>query len=176
MIQVATFTNITKKELSSLTTCHNLTANCLQRECPHCGTSNLKPTFESLLSKLYRDEPLHWFEWEYIKIQKKDNIKTCMSCKSHETSLLGLFDDLDDDPLQYPAHVFRAGWQHEQMCQCISKLKEGEAAAVTNFSENYSCRFQNKILTAFFDQNQVTLRPKMFYYDKEIDGEIRRVK
>lgn len=128
----------------------HITANCLQRECLHCGASNLKPTFESLLSK-YRDEPLRWFKWECIKIQKKDNVKACMSCKSHETSLFGLFDDLDDDPLQYPAHVFRAGWQPEQMCQCISKLEEGEAAAVTNFSENYSCRFQNKILTAFFD-------------------------
>ena len=43
-----------------------------------------------------------------------------------------------------------------------------------DFAENFSCRYQDEIRTAFWDTNQVTLHPMMSYYlkDKDKDGNV----
>lgn len=53
------------------------------------------------------------------------------------------------------------------MKQCQDNLKPGQVMVVMDFSENYNCKFQNEVQTAFFDQNQVTVHPFMTYYLKD---------
>lgn len=87
-----------------------------------------------------------------------------MPCVCKSTSLGDALNFLKKDLETYPAHVFRAEWQHEMMKQCQDSLKPGQVMTVMDSSENYNCKFQSEVQNAFFDKNQVTVHPLMAYY------------
>lgn len=47
---------------------------------------------------------------------------------------------------------------------------------VMDYSENYSCRYQHEVQSAFFEPTQVIIHPIMLYYKKNIDGKDAMVK
>ena len=77
---------------------------------------------------------------------------------------------------ELPGHLFRAEWQHQQMKLCIQGLQEDEACICMDYAENYQCRFQGEVQSAFFDQNQVTIHPMMAYYKERMENEELLVK
>ena len=73
-------------------------------------------------------------------------------------------------------HFFRADWQHQQMKLCIQGLQEHEACICMDYAENYQCKFQGEVQSAFFDKNQVTIHPVMAYYKERMENEELLVK
>ncbi|KAH3854866.1 hypothetical protein DPMN_097424 [Dreissena polymorpha] len=65
---------------------------------------------------------------------------------------------------EYPEHDFRANWQQQQMGICVDRIGEASIAMVMDFRENYGCVFQSKVQSGFFDRNQVTIHPILYYY------------
>lgn len=93
-----------------------------------------------------------------------------MCCVS-KTSVDQFLHDYEQDMINYPAHTFRASWQHEQMSVCIKNLKEDQVIMIMDFTESNKCSFQNKVQSAYFDQNMVTIHPMMCYYKKQLGTE-----
>ena len=76
---------------------------------------------------------------------------------------------------ELPSHLFRADLQHQQMKLCIQGMQKNEACICMEYAENYQCRFQREVQSAFFDQNQVTIHP-MAYYKERMENEELLVK
>lgn len=129
----------------------HITANCLQRECLHCGASNLKPTFESLLSK-YRDEPLRWFKWECIKIQKFRIMSkhVCHASHMRHLSLVSLMTWT-----MILCNILHMCFELDgSLNRCVSasvNWKRAKQRLLRISVKTIPAVFKNKILTAFFD-------------------------
>ena len=166
-----------KETLSALTLCSDPPRlQCLNRTCDACGTNAVVDHFRPI-TDVHKDRLVTWHKWEYVTISKKDQIKRCISCVVRETSLEDLVTELASDMSQYSAHIYRASWQIQQMTECLNGLQHGEVMAVMDFAENYGCRYQNEVQSAYFDQVQVTLHPIMAYYmAPQNDGTFMKVK
>ena len=163
-----------KKVLASISMCINDTDSdpkgpCLSRSCSSCGTKTVKSTFENLL-RIEGKEPIPYHKWSYVKSEQEGKTKTIMSCLQKVCSFQEFFDELLKELEEYPSHHFRALWQQKQLALCVKNLANDEAVMIEDYSENYQCRFQNEVQSAFFDQTQVTLFPIMIYYKCSIEG------
>ena len=63
----------------------------------------------------------------------------------------------------FPAHQFRASWQHEQFKQLMANLPLHHACCIHDYSENYSCRYQQEAQSLYFAQNQVSLHVTILF-------------
>ena len=161
---------ISKHELSSSTLCNGdkPAAACLQRECRMCSTSKLNHLYKGILHQR-KNTTIAWYKWKYVTVEKDGVMKRCISCIPQDTSFQDFLTEVMKDLETYPSHHFRAQWQADQLKKCIANLPENHAVFVMDYAENYSCRYQNEVQTAFWDQMQVTIHPVMVYYHKVID-------
>lgn len=141
-------------------------AKCIERKCDNCGTEKLLDLYRDLLEKA-QGEIVNYSHWEYITVEKDDQMKRVISCVSKEVPLPEFIDLLKEESSNYPAHIFRANWQHRQMALCMETLQNNEAMMVMDFAENYACRYSNEVSSAYFDPMQVTIHPMMVYYYDE---------
>ena len=158
---------ITKQDLSSASMCKGgeLSADCINRECSSCGTKTLRDVYKTILQQK-GESKLNWYQWQYVSMEKDGQIKRCISCVQQETSFDEFLGQVIGDLEKYTSHAFRAQWQADQMKECIKNLQDCEVVMVMDYSENYSCRYQNEVQSAFWDQVQVTIHPVMTYYWK----------
>lgn len=167
-----------KKELSDATLCtHSGTPKprYLDRSCNECGPQKVIMQYTNGLKDV-ENEKISWYCWEYITILKKGKKKRVTSCLAKETSLKTFLDMYSNDLKVLPSHLFRANWQHVQMSECKKNLNQDEVMMVMDYSENYSCRYQHEVQSAFFEPAQVTIHPMMVYYKNKIDGKDAMVK
>lgn len=153
----------------------NPKANCLNRSCDQCGAQRLISQYKTILIEVL-NEKMSWYCWEYITIQKNGKDKRVTSCVAKETSVNTFLQEYEVDLKTLPSHLFRAGWQHAQMSACKKQLQPNELMMVMDYSENYSCRFQHEVQSAFFEPAQVTIHPMMLYYKKKIEDQDVTVK
>ena len=157
--------SVKKKELAKKTMCpydEQPNAVCLNRKCLNCGPTKIYDDFADIL-KDSGNESIVYNRWVYIKTQTDEKVKTTMTCAQKITPFQDLFDELIKELGTFPSHIFRASWQHKQMALCCTTLTMHEVIMVLDFSENYSCRFQNEVQSALFDHQEVTLLPVMLY-------------
>ena len=57
----------------------------------------------------------------------------------------------------FPAHQFRAGWQHQQMQDLKMHLPLNEVICVHDYSENYTCQDQDQSQSSYYGQTQVSI-------------------
>ena len=98
-------------------------------------------------------------------------MKRCISCVQQDTSFEDFHSEIVKDLRTYPSDIFRAQWQAEQVKNCISNLPDNQVVMVMDYNENCSCRYQNEVQSAFWDQIQVTIQPVMVYYWSKVDEE-----
>ena len=141
---------------------------CLAKECGSCGINKLIENYQDV-EQLYGDENITYYKWESVSFNVKDGVvKRCVSCVEKTSSVKDfLYQHLVTVVEPLASHLFRAKWQINMLETCKETLSDNEAVTVMDFSENYSCRFQNEVQSAFFDTNQVTIHPMMMYYKKD---------
>ena len=76
-----------------------------------------------------------------------DKISRCMSCVQKETTISEFIEHLKKDLETFHAHQFRASLQNSQMRKCQNALTD---ATLMIGNENYDCKFQNEVQSAFF--------------------------
>lgn len=144
---------------------HLPSAACLERSCEKC------PSISTYLQDLkgLDEEIITWCHWEYIRLEREDGIKRCISCMEKKTSLQDFISCLDKDLQVYPYHIFRAKWQHTQMSKCITDLDNSGTGVILlmDFSENYRCSYKDEVQSGYFDQQQVSVHPTMAYYRED---------
>ena len=153
----------------------NPNANCMNRSCGQCSPQRLISQYKIILKDVL-DETIPWYCWKYITIQKNGKEKRVTSCVAKETSANTFLEKYEVDLKTLPSHLFRAAWQHTQMSDCKKQIQPDEMMMVMDYSENYSCRFQHEVESAFFEPTQVTIHPMMLYYRKKIQDQLITVK
>ena len=73
---------------------------------------------------------------------------------------------------QFPYHSFLAKCQREQLDSLLENLPLDQAVCIHDYSEGYSCRFQDEIQSQYFDVNTVSLHVTILYRHStaEADG------
>ena len=148
---------------------------CLERLCKECSAHLIADRYGPIVEQ-NKGKQIKWNKWEQIAITKDGNTKKVISCVTKDTSLEEFLDEYVEDMQELPIHVFRATWQHKQMKVCIEGLANDEACLCMDYAENYQCKFQQEVQSAFFEQNQVTIHPMMAYYKEDFENETLLVK
>ena len=129
---------------------------CTNHQCESCGVKKVKlmPQEEDT-SQFALD--VKWERFEYVSIatdgDEKRGLKIVTKI-SKAGEMFAYFKTLLDS---FPAHQFRANWQQEQMKRTINNLPPGHICCVHDYSENYSCRYQDQIQTLYFAQSQASI-------------------
>ena len=155
-----TLKSITKKDAANLTLCaydeDYPDALCLNQECAKCGQHQLQDHYKEILEK-YGGTELTYHRWETILLPAKDgSTKRCMSCVQRKTDFKDFMKEFERD--------IKASWQMSQLEKCKESMTQNDAVIIMDFAENYTCRFQNEVQSAFWDSNQITIHPMMTYY------------
>ena len=72
----------------------------------------------------------------------------------------------------FQQHVRRVSTQYSQQCFLKEKLKCGQVAIHMDFSEDYNCRSQDEVQSAFWNNISVTLHPVVAYYRNNFDEDL----
>ena len=135
----------------------------MYQECSQCGVDRFKLFPEDDSSD---GAPLiKWERFEYI-ICGKDSSgkdKKRLQIVQKETKPSEMFRYFKHLLVGFPAHQFRASWQHEQFKQLMANLPLHHACCIHDYSENYSCRYQQEAQSLYFAQNQVSLHVTILF-------------
>lgn len=73
----------------------------------------------------------------------------------------------------FPAHRFRAQWQHNQMKTLLENLPPGHVCCIHDYSENYTCQHQDQIQSLYYGQTQASIHVTVLHRHalKELDSE-----
>ena len=74
-----------------------------------------------------------------------------------ETAPGELFQFLKSLLKHFPSHQFHASWQHEQLGRLLDNLPQGHVCCIHDYSENYTCSYQNQVQSMYFGQNQASI-------------------
>ena len=162
----------TKKMVGSLTVCDTEgefpNPECLDRTCKNCPRGLSEQLQEALDEE--GDINMNWYCWQPVMVEYDGKAKRVTSCVQQATTLKDFITEFQKDLEKFPAHYFRATWQHRQLDLCIKNMTQTDVTVLMDYSENYRIRFQNEAQSAYFDSQQVTVHPFMCYY-KEMEGE-----
>lgn len=142
--------------------------DCLHRSCPNCGTGNLRLMPEE---KIFSHElgTVKWEKFEYIDLGEKRKLKLVQK----ETSPAEMFAHFLALLETFPAHQFRAQWQHKQMKNLLDNLPLEHVCCIHDYSENYACQQQDQIQSMYYGQTQASIHVTVLHRHAlfEIDGE-----
>ena len=68
---------------------------------------------------------------------------------------------------EFRAHVNRIKNQYTQLRQLKDNLPDDDIIMQMGFAEDYRCRSQQEVQSAYWNPEQVTIHPMVFYYKKE---------
>ena len=145
--------------------------SCINRQCEECGTGVLKlmPEEEDTSPSASK---VNWQRFEYVALTTEKEEKRRLKIVTKNTTageMFGYFKVLLDS---FTAHQFRAKWQLEQMKKTVDSLPAGHVCCVHDYSENYSCQYQDQIQSLYFSQAQASIHVTILHRHaiKEIDG------
>ena len=142
--------------------------DCLQRSCAHCGTWKFKllPE-ESTPTNLFGT--VKWQKFDYIEVSEKRRLQLVQMQTRPDEMFLYLIKLLET----FPAHRFRAKWQHEQLQNLLENLPLGHVCCIHDYSENYLCQHQDQIQSLYYGQTQASIHVTILHRHAlpEVDGE-----
>ena len=93
-------------------------------------------------------------EGKFYRIKKKKKSGSVQDCLNELMQELGVLY----------RHVFNAEWQRKQLQLLKADLPDGWAVAYLDFAENFLCKFQDEVESAYWSYKQVTLFPYVHFY------------
>ena len=114
---------------------------------------------------------MKWLGLEHVNFQQADGQeKRKLQIVIKETS--HLFKHLKDLVKSFPSHQFRASWQHEPLEHLLDNLPQNHVCCIHDYSENYSCNYQNEVHSCFYSQTQGSIQVTVLHRHahNDIDG------
>lgn len=127
--------------------------SCLNRECDNCGVNRLR-LMEEEQEVSETSVKIKWQAYEYVPMG--GNGERMIQLVQEVTSPGEAFSKLKILLKSFTSHQFRAAWQHDQMKNLSENVPLGHVCAVHDYSENYSCRYQDQIQPMHFSQTQAS--------------------
>ena len=153
-------------ELSELSVCPYPTLSCLDRTCKEFGVQCVEQKIKAAC-KSEMTAPVKWYMWQMVKKEKGQRREKIMQDGTLGDLLYlgGLLSDLMKELKPLTKHIFTHKWQHKDLKQLLAKMQSLPRTAVVlnDFSENYLCKYQDKVQSAHWGYNQVTIHPIVLY-------------
>lgn len=141
--------------------CSSSNEGCMTSQCKEC------PKWEE---ELIRDASSHknkieWYQWERVQkvLPPKKGKPTKIKSKIEKVVKSGAVDDvikaLKRKMPEFLTHTFVKRNQSEFFEKKKANIPGNEAIVQIDFSENYTCRHQDEVQAAHWDQEQVTIFP-----------------
>jgi len=143
--------------------CDSESEECMMGKCSSCPTW-LEDVIEECDSKLLESK-IKWYQWERVEViipeEKQRRVKVTKKMKKicKEGSVREALGSLQQKLPSFLEHVFVKRQQSSYFEEKLKNLKKDEAVIQVDFSENYSCQFQDEIQAAHWNQDQITLFP-----------------
>ena len=146
---------------------------CINRQCEDCGVSKMKLMPQEVDTSQSAFD-VKWERFEYVPIATEGDEKRRLKIFNKISKAGEMFTYFKSLLDSFPAHQFRANWQQEQMKRTINNLPPGHVCCVHDYSENYSCRYQDQIQTLFFAQSQASIHVTILHRYKlqEENGQV----
>ncbi|KAK6185681.1 hypothetical protein SNE40_007861 [Patella caerulea] len=162
-----------KYELIQLTMCPKVTTKycstqCIYRNSENCGIKLLQQKMSSLKEK-HGDLTVTWQKWESLSYQHDGKTKSKKDQVTKRDKVSHFLDELYCETQELSKHLFVANWQQDMFVKSRIELPKDTALFVFDFAENYSCLNQDKIQSAHWAIQQVTVHPVVAYYHCEHD-------
>lgn len=121
--------------------------------------------------ELKKDLPVNmkFSQWRKVEVEEKGRKKQVMRIVETEfdqDSFIGLFSKQAEE---FRAHVYRVGRQYQEIKRLTENLPENQFILQMDFAENYCCKSNEEIQSAYWNQAGVTLHPIIAYYMSEGD-------
>ena len=130
---------------------------CVNRTCESCGIDGLQ-LLEEETDTTPTAPKVKWQRFEYVNIQHADGQeKRKLQLVIKETDPGNLFKHLKELLKGFPSHQFRASWQHEQLERLLDNLPQNHVCCIHDYSENYSCNYQNEVQSCYYSQTQASI-------------------
>ena len=145
---------------------------CLSRSCENCGVDQLELLNEEL-DNTPDARKVKWQKFEYVKMKLADGQeKRKLQLVVKETAPGELFQFLKSLLKGFPLHQFRASWQHEQLGRLLDNLPQDHVCCIHDYSENFSCSYQNQVQSLYFSQTQASIHVTVLHRHalQDIDG------
>lgn len=107
-----------------------------------------------------------WKRYEYVptgKMTTDGKEMKKIALVEENTGPKELFDYFIQLLGEFPCHSFLAMWQWEQLDSLLENLPLDQAVCIHDYSEGYSCLFQDEIQSQYFDVNKVSLHITIMY-------------
>ncbi|GFN75253.1 vertnin [Plakobranchus ocellatus] len=151
-----------RDSLSELSLCSEVSLDCLKRICRNCGLSQVEGLILNQFSETDLQRIVKWQTWES---SNRGNFKKPEPVQQ-TTSLSVLIKRLMEDLANFSLHLFVFRWQYSQfkLCRASIPTRHSLGLAVLDFSENFTCRPQDEVQSAYYGYTQITVHPSVTYY------------
>jgi hypothetical protein len=113
----------------------------------------------------FQSKPVKWKKWENATVTGAKGTKISKKVLLEKE---GTYRDLVSDFLAdleiWALHIFTANWQYAQYKELKAHLPCGWLLTVVDFAENYRCRYQDEITSAYYNYAQATVHPIQTFY------------
>ena len=140
---------------------------CLERSCQHCGTKKFQLLPEES-TQANSFGTVRWQKFDYVEVGEKRRLEL-VEMQTYPGEMFLYFTKLLET---FPAHRFRAKWQHEQLQNLLENLPLGHVCCIHDYSENYSCQHQDQIQSLYYGQMQASIHVTILHRHalSQIDG------
>ena len=137
--------------------------------------SFIKLTNEQILAKVKSIQNVNQFSfnvWKKVAVVYKGKHTKKMKLVTETLNPTEFYQRLLTDLNDFREHVFRISCQFKEQRKLKENLPEGHVYIHMDFAEDYKCRSQNEVQSAYWSQTQVTIHPVVIYH-KNNEGKLQ---
>ena len=138
---------------------------CINRQCDDCGVTKLQLMPQEVDTSDSASQ-VKWERFQYMDVATEGDEKRPLKIVTKISKVGEMFSYFKSLLDTFQGHQFCANWQQEQMKRTINNLPPGHVCCVHDYSENYSCRYQDQIQTLYFGQSQASIHVTILHRHK----------
>jgi len=144
--------------------CDEMSKDCMYRDCNSCRGRRVP------VDEFDGGQITQWYEWKTKRVERpseNDATKTVtMTVKERESGTIGnLVEEFQNELEKCCKHFFNIRNQYQSLKALKAKLTDKDIICHIDFSENFSCKYQEEIQSMHFgaSQRQVSLHTGVMY-------------
>ncbi|XP_045192503.2 uncharacterized protein LOC123548897 [Mercenaria mercenaria] len=137
--------------------------DCINRNCSKCGVKKLQ---EEIRKALRGKAQIEWNRWESqtYKDTKTGKKKLRKMLRLKRESVYVFLRELYEEVETFSSHLHNAMWQYQQFNTLIHEIPMNWVVFCMDFSENYTCLYQDEAQSAHWSHDQATSFFIVAYY------------
>lgn len=125
--------------------------------------SFMKQTDQPNLQDKLPDD-VNYSQWKRIEVTEKEKTKNVTRIVELNAKKKLFIESFQAQLKEFESHVFRVRRQYQEIKSLKDKLPKHHFIVQMDFAENYSCKSNEEIQSAYWNMTSVTLHPIVVYF------------